>query len=51
MKKQRFVENRSEENENHAESIKIPDEEISKINLANVTKKDNEEEKVTEPQV
>ena len=51
MKKQRFVENRSEENENHAEAIKIPDEEISKSNLANVTKKDNEEEKVTEPQV
>ena len=51
MKKQRFVENRSEENENHAEETKIPDEEISKSNLANVTKKDNEEEKVTEPQV
>ena len=51
VKKDRFVESKSEENSNYAEETKIPNEEISKNNLANIPKKDNEEEKVTEPQV
>ena len=36
---------------NYSDETRIKNEEISKNNLANVPKKDNEEEKVPEPQV
>ncbi len=39
------------ENTNVLKDTKTQNEEISKDNLANVTKKDNEDEKVQEPQI
>ena len=50
-RRERFSENKSEEHANVLEDTKIQNQEISKNNLANVTKKDNDEEKVQEPQV
>ena len=52
IRKERYAENKSDENANLSEVSKIPNEDISKkINLVNVSeKKDNEEEKVLEPQ-
>ncbi|MDC3165830.1 DUF4167 domain-containing protein [Candidatus Pelagibacter sp.] len=51
IRRERFSENKSEENTNLLKDTKIQNEEISKDNLANVTKKDNEDEKVQEPQI
>ena len=47
IRKDRFADNKSEENTNFPVENKTPDEQISKDNLANVTKKENEEEIVT----
>ena len=49
-RRERFSENKSEENTNPDEN-KIQNGEISKGNLVNTSKKENEEEKVSEPQV
>ena len=51
IRRERFSENKSEENTNVLKDTKTQNEEISKDNLANVTKKDNEDEKVQEPQI
>ena len=51
MRRDRFSENKSEENANLTVETNMQNEDISKSNLANVSKKDNEEEKASEPQV
>ena len=51
IRRERFSENKNEEIANITEETKTKNEEISKSNLANVSKKENEEEKVPEPQV
>tara|TARA_S200000501_G_scaffold215898_1_gene202594 strand:+ start:490 stop:933 length:444 start_codon:yes stop_codon:yes gene_type:complete len=51
FRSQRFADNKSEVNANFQEENNKPDEEISKDNLANVTKNENEDEKVTKSQV
>ena len=51
IRKERFSENKSQENSNLPQETKIQSEEISKTNLANVSNKENEEEKGSEPQV
>ncbi len=51
IKRDRFSDNKGEESDNLTHETKIPNEEISKSNLANVSKNENEEEKVPEPQV
>ena len=51
IRKERFSENKIEENVNLSEETKIQNKEISKTSLDNVSKKDNEEEKVPENQV
>ena len=51
IKRDRFSDNKGEESDNFTHETKIPNEEISKSNLANVSKNENEEEKVPEPQV
>ena len=51
IRRDRFADNKSEENTNFSVENKTPDEKILKDNLANVTKNENEEEKVTKPQV
>ena len=51
IRRERFSENKSEENSNISEETKTFNEEISKNDLANVSKKENEEEKVTKPQI
>ena len=51
IRRERFSENKTEENANLSEETKIKNEDISKSNLADVSKKDNEEEKAPEPQV
>ena len=51
IRRERFSENKKDENVNLSEEIKIKSEEISKDNLANLTKKENEDEKIPEPQV
>ena len=50
VRRERFADNKSEENTNLSEETK-PLEEISKNNLAKVSKNENEEEKVPESQV
>ena len=50
IRKERFSENKSVENSNLPVETKIQNEEVSKTNLANVSNKDNEEEKGSEPQ-
>ena len=50
IRRERFADNKGVEESNVLDEPKLPDEEISKNNLANVSKKDNEEEKVLEPQ-
>ena len=50
-RRERFDENKRKENNNLSDETKMPNEEISKTNLVNVSKKENEEEKVSEPQV
>ena len=51
IRKERFVENKSEDNSNLSHETKTSNEEISKSNITNVTKKENEEEKVPETQI
>ncbi len=50
IRRERFADNKSDENSNLSEETK-PFEEISKSNLAKVSKNENEEEKVPESQV
>ena len=51
IRRERFSENNNEEHANLSEKTKMQNEEISKSNIVNVTKEENEEEKVSEPQV
>jgi hypothetical protein len=51
IRRERFSENKSEDQANLSEETKIQNEEISKSNLANEAKNENEEEKVPETQV
>ena len=51
IRRERFSDNKNDENTNISEETKIQNDEISKSNLVNVSKNENEEEKVTEPQV
>ena len=51
IRRERFLENKNEENSNLLDETKTPNEEISKSNLANVTKKENEEDKVRKSQI
>tara|TARA_B100001057_G_scaffold241793_1_gene242136 strand:+ start:28 stop:474 length:447 start_codon:yes stop_codon:yes gene_type:complete len=50
-RKETFSENKNVENANFSEKTKKPIDEISKSDLADVPKKDNEEEKISEPQI
>tara|TARA_B100000989_G_scaffold173213_1_gene129882 strand:+ start:86 stop:526 length:441 start_codon:yes stop_codon:yes gene_type:complete len=51
IKKERFAENKNHEINNLLEDNKTPNEEITKNNLVNDSKKDKENEKVSEPQI
>ena len=51
VRRERFSDNKSEDQTNLSEETKIQNEEISKSNLANEAKKENEEEKVPDTQV
>ena len=51
IRRERFSENKSEDQANLSDETKIQNEEISKSNSANEVKKENEEEKVPETQV
>ena len=51
IRRERFTENKTAENDSFSEEAKTTNTEISKSNLANVTEKENEDEKVTESQV
>ena len=51
MRRERFSENKSEDQANLSEETKIQNEEISKSNIANKANKENDEEKVPETQV
>ena len=51
IRREKFSDNKSEDNSNLSEDNKIQNVEISKSNLANVSRKENEDEKVQEPQV
>ncbi len=51
IRRERFSDNKSNENFNISEETKIQNGEISKNNLASPSKKDNEEEISPEPQV
>ena len=51
IRKERFAENKSEDLAKLPEETKIQNEEISKSNLADEVKKENEEEKASETQV
>ena len=51
IRKDRFVENKSEDNAILSGENKIPKEQISQSSLASVSKKENDEEKVPEPKV
>jgi hypothetical protein len=51
IKRERFSENKSEDQANISEETKIQNEETLKSNLANEAKKENEEEKVPKTQV
>ena len=51
IRRERFAENKSEENSSFSEETKISNVDISKKNLASVSKKENEEEKVSDPQI
>ena len=51
FRRERFAENKNDENENLPVETKKPNEEISKNNLVNVTKNEAEEEKAPKPQV
>ena len=51
IRRERYSENKNEENTNFSVDTKIQSEKILNDNLANVSKKENDEEKVSEPQV
>ena len=51
IRRERFSENKSEDQTNLSEDTKIQNEETLKSNLANEAKKENEEEKVPETQL
>ena len=51
IRKERFAANKSDEIVNISLEAKSSNEEISKGNLVNISKKENEEEKVSEPKV
>ena len=51
IRKVKFSENKSEENGNLSEETRMQNVEIQNGNLANLSKKDNDEEKVSEPQI
>ena len=51
IRRERFSENKNKENSNYSDETKIQNGEISKNNLADMSKKDNEDEIFTEPQV
>ena len=51
IRRERFSENKSEDQANLSDETKIQNEETLKSNLANEAKKENEEEKVSETQV
>ena len=51
IRKERFSENKTEDQANLSEKTKVQSDEISKSNIANEAKKENEEEKVPETQV
>ena len=51
IRRERFSDNKSEDQADLSEQTKIQNEKISKSNLANEAKKENEEEKVPETQV
>ncbi|MBD1171177.1 DUF4167 domain-containing protein [Pelagibacterales bacterium SAG-MED04] len=51
IRRERFSENKSEDQANLSEETRIQNEETLKNNLANEAKKENEEEKVPETQV
>ena len=51
IRRERFSENKSEDLSNLSVETKIQNEEISKNNIANESKKENEEEKIPETQV
>ena len=51
IRRERFSENKSEDQANLSEETKMQNEETLKSNLANEAKKENEEEKVPETQV
>ena len=51
IRRERFADNKNEENTNFQVENKTSEEEISKNNLANVSKNENEEEKVPKSQV
>ncbi len=51
IRRERFSENKSEDQANLSDETKIQNEETLKSNLANEAKKENEEEKVPETQV
>ena len=50
-RRERFSDNKSEENSNLSDATKTQNGEVSKGNLADLSKNDNEEEKVLEPQI
>ena len=50
VRRERFSDNKIEESANYSEGTKIQNDDISKNNLVNVSKKENEEEKTPEPQ-
>ena len=50
IRRDRFSENKNEESANFTEETKLQNQEISKSNLANVSKKESEEDKVPETQ-
>ena len=51
IRRERSIENKSEENENFPVETKKPNEETSKNNLVNVTKNESEEEKAPKSQI
>ena len=51
IRRERFSENKSEDQANLSDETKVHNDEVSKNNVANVAKKENEEEKVPETQI
>ena len=51
IRRERYSESKSEENPNLSGETKIQNNEVSKSNIVNVSKQENEEEQVQEPQV